>query len=62
VAPENPITVAGGQQATATVFVVAPAHHFARGERPVSFRISDGAGLDATREYRLLGPSVEEPR
>ena len=62
VAPDNPIAVAGGQQATATVFVVAPAQRFVRGERPVRFRISDGAGLEATREYRLLGPSPEAPR
>ena len=62
VAPENPITVAGGQQATATVFVIVPADRFARGERPVRFWISDGAGLDAIREYRLLGPSTEAPR
>ena len=62
VATDNPITVAGGQQATATVFVIAPAQRFVRGERPVRFRISDGAGLEATREYRLLGPSPEAPR
>jgi hypothetical protein len=62
VAPENPIAVAGGQQATATVFVIAFARHFASGERPVRFRISDSEGLDVTREYRLLGPSTEETR
>jgi polyferredoxin len=62
VAPENPIAVAGGQQATATVFVIAFARHFASGERPVRFRISDSEGLDVTREYRLLGPSTEESR
>ncbi len=57
IAPENPVTVAGGRQATATVFVIADAADFARGERDVRFRIDDGEGFELTSAYRLLGPA-----
>jgi cytochrome c oxidase accessory protein FixG len=57
VAPENPITVGAGRQATATVFVLADAKSFERGDRPVRFRITDGAAFEITPVYRLLGPS-----
>ena len=57
VAPENPISVGTGQQATATVFVLADAKSFERGDRAVRFRITAGPGFEITPEYRLLGPS-----
>ena len=57
VAPDNPLTVDAGQQATATVFVLGPASHFEHGTRAVRFRISDGAGFAVTSTYPLLGPS-----
>ena len=57
IAPENPVTVGGGRQATTTVFVIADAADFARGERGVRFHIDDGEGFELTSAYRLLGPA-----
>ena len=57
VAPENPVTVGPGQQATATLFVLGDAAAFPHGSRPVRFRVTDGAGFTAAPTYRLLGPS-----
>jgi cytochrome c oxidase accessory protein FixG len=57
VAPENPMTVGPGQQATATGFVLGSASHFAHGNREVRLRIGDGAGFSITTTYRMLGPS-----
>jgi cytochrome c oxidase accessory protein FixG len=57
VAPDNPLMVDAGHQATATVFVLGPVSHFEHGSRQVRFRISDGAGFAVTPSYRLLGPS-----
>ncbi|MET0851723.1 MAG: cytochrome c oxidase accessory protein CcoG, partial [Candidatus Rokuibacteriota bacterium] len=57
IAPENPLVVAGGHQATTTVFVIADRAGFERGERAVSFQIADGAGFELRAAYRLLGPT-----
>jgi cytochrome c oxidase accessory protein FixG len=57
IAPENPLPVGGGHQATTTVFVVAPAAGFAHGEREVRFLIADAQGFEALVPYRLLGPA-----
>jgi cytochrome c oxidase accessory protein FixG len=56
VLPENPVSVAGGRAATATVFVVAPRGSFARGQRDVRLLVNDGSGFGATLPYRLVGP------
>ena len=60
IAPENPIPVAAGKSATATVFVEAPARAFDDGRRAVRFRIGDGAGWSDAVPYRLLGPEDHE--
>ncbi len=48
IAPDNPLPVAAGKSATATVFVTAPQGGFDDGRREVRFRISDGAGWSDT--------------
>ncbi|MBI2529080.1 MAG: 4Fe-4S binding protein [Candidatus Rokubacteria bacterium] len=60
VAPENPLRVAGGQAATATVFLLAPRGAFAHGRRDVRLRVEDGAGFGTEVEYRLIGPDDED--
>jgi hypothetical protein len=60
ISPENPILVAAGKSATATVFVEAPARAFADGRLAVRFRIGDGAGWSDAVPYRLLGPEDRE--
>lgn len=56
IAPENPLAVAAGKSATATVFVTAPPAVFDGGQRDIRFRVSDGAGFSTAVAYRLLGP------
>jgi cytochrome c oxidase accessory protein FixG len=60
IAPDNPLAVAAGHAATATIFVTAPRAAFRGGAREIRFRVGDGAGFAASVPYRLLGP--EEPR
>ena len=57
IAPENPLTVSPGHQATTTVFVLAGPSGFERGARDVQFRIADGEGFEIAPSYRLLGPA-----
>ncbi|MBI2219350.1 MAG: hypothetical protein HYU51_18890 [Candidatus Rokubacteria bacterium] len=57
IAPENPLGVAAGKTATATVFVAAPRAAFAGGQRDIGVRVSDGAGFSSLSTFRLLGPS-----
>jgi cytochrome c oxidase accessory protein FixG len=56
IAPDNPLPVAAGKTATATVFVNAGRDAFRDGRRDVRVRITDGAGWSTTVPYRLLGP------
>jgi cytochrome c oxidase accessory protein FixG len=56
IAPDNPLPVAAGKAATATVFVNASRGGFRDGQRAVRFRITDGAGWSTTVPYHLLGP------
>jgi cytochrome c oxidase accessory protein FixG len=56
ISPENPILVAAGRSATATVFIEAPANAFDDGRLAVRFRIGDGADWSEAVPYRLLGP------
>jgi len=60
ISPENPILVAAGKSATATLFVEAPANAFADGRLAVRFRIGDGVGWSDAVPYRLLGPEDRE--
>jgi cytochrome c oxidase accessory protein FixG len=62
IAPENPLAVAAGKSATATVFVEAPPKAFDDGQREVRFRVSDGAGWSEVLPYRLLGPEHRTER
>jgi cytochrome c oxidase accessory protein FixG len=62
VAPDNPVTVGAGHQATATVFVLGAPSRFPHGSREVRFRVSDGGSFTATPSYRLLGPSEGRAR
>lgn len=61
VAPDNPLAVAAGGSATATVFVTAPPGAFPGGRRDVRFRVDDGAGFSTEARYRLLGPEGAAP-
>ena len=56
VSPENPIVVAPGESATASVFVMAQVRSFTRGLREIEVRVNDGAGFEKDTHYRLLGP------
>lgn len=56
IAPENPLTVAAGEQASTSVFVSLPNLAFHAGRREARFRISDGKGYVAEVPYELLGP------
>mgnify|MGYP001560722565 CR=1 FL=1 len=60
VAPINPLPVAAGRSATTSVFVVLPQGGFPGGQRPVTFRLSDGQGFEGTFPYGLVGPEREE--
>jgi len=62
IAPDNPLPVAAGKSATATVFVTAPQGGFDDGRREVRVRISDGSGWSDTIAYRLLGPEGHADR
>ncbi len=57
IAPENPLTVAGGATRETSMFVLLPREAFATGEHAVSITISDGAGFTITNPWRLQGPS-----
>ncbi|MES1174561.1 MAG: cytochrome c oxidase accessory protein CcoG [Myxococcales bacterium] len=56
IAPENPLRVAGGEQASTSVFVSLPVERFQAGRLQAQFRVSDGQGFVATLPYELLGP------
>ena len=59
VIPINPFPVATGTNATTSFFVLMPRESFARGDRMITVRITDGAGFAADFPYRLLGPRGE---
>jgi cytochrome c oxidase accessory protein FixG len=60
IAPQNPFPVGAGKSLTTSVFVVAPRAAFPRGERPVTFRLSDGTRWRADFAFRLVGPEPDE--
>lgn len=56
VAPEFPLTVAGGEARTTTVFVKLPPSAFRAGKRPLVLRLRAGAEEAQVLEYTLLAP------
>ncbi|MEO6598537.1 MAG: cytochrome c oxidase accessory protein CcoG [Polyangiaceae bacterium] len=56
IAPENPLRVLGGEQATTSVFISLPSTDFKAGRLQAQFRVSDGHGFVANIPYELLGP------
>lgn len=56
IAPENPLRVRSSTHESTSVFVIVPKQSFTNGERPVRFRVSDGAGFEKVVSYKLLGP------
>ncbi|HVR19132.1 MAG TPA: cytochrome c oxidase accessory protein CcoG [Polyangiaceae bacterium] len=57
IAPENPLVVAAGEQRSTSLFVMADPALLPHGRRTVRFRVSDGAGFEATTPYEVLGPA-----
>ncbi|MGD8439850.1 MAG: cytochrome c oxidase accessory protein CcoG [Holophagae bacterium] len=57
IAPENPLTVAGGDSQTTAAFINAAPSAFTAGELEVTLRVTDGVDFEETRTYRLLGPA-----
>lgn len=61
IAPENPLPVAPREQRSTSVFVMIEPAALTGGQRPVRFRVSDGAGFETVLRYRLLGPTGGAP-
>jgi cytochrome c oxidase accessory protein FixG len=59
VAPFDPLPVPAGAARTTSVFVLAPRAALPSGERPVTFRLSDGARWRGDFPYRLVGPEPD---
>ncbi len=57
VAPENPLPVGPLEQATESVFVLAPRSAFVGGMLAVSVHVTDQKSFDKTVPYQLFGPS-----
>jgi len=57
IAPENPLTVAGGDSQMTAAFINAPPSAFSAGELEVTLHLTDGVDFEETRTYRLLGPA-----
>jgi cytochrome c oxidase accessory protein FixG len=58
IAPENPLTVAAGEQRSTSVFVMFEPELLSRGTRRVRFEIDDGQGFEKLVPYELLGPET----
>ena len=58
IAPENPLTVAKGEQRTTSLFVLLPPSAFVAGRRDVTVHITDGGDYTADLPFNLLGPSA----
>ena len=56
IAPENPVRVPAGEQASAGAFVLTPRDQFVDGLRPVVVKVEDETGARYL-DYKLLGPS-----
>jgi polyferredoxin len=57
VAPENPMTIAGGATRETSMFILLPRRAFTNGERNIVLTISDGHSSTQEIPFRLLGPS-----
>jgi len=58
VAPENPMTIAGGATRSTSLFVLIPKRAFTmQGELDIVLTISDGHSSTQTIPFRLLGPT-----
>jgi cytochrome c oxidase accessory protein FixG len=62
IAPENPLHVGAGQQATTSLFVLSPRDLFTAGKRHIELVISTPDGFESHVEYHLLGPTSAAPR
>ena len=58
VAPENPLTVRGGQQSEESIFVLLPRRSFRAGTATAHLRVSDEHGFSRDLSYQLLGPTT----
>jgi cytochrome c oxidase accessory protein FixG len=56
IAPENPLEVSAHAQRSTSLFVMISPGSLRQGQRPVQFRVSDGADFDQSFRYQLLGP------
>jgi cytochrome c oxidase accessory protein FixG len=56
IAPENPMQLAAGEQATEGIFVLLPRRAFDQGRRKVRFSVSTGTGFEKVDGYELFGP------
>jgi polyferredoxin len=61
IAPELPLTIASGRNATTSLFLISPAAAFAHGERRIRIKVADGQQLSSERIWRLVGPSERAP-
>ncbi len=61
IAPELPLTIPSGQNATTSVFIITPATAFKGGELHVEISVADGQHLEFERDWRLIGPSERAP-
>jgi cytochrome c oxidase accessory protein FixG len=57
VAPQNPLRIEGGAQATESVFVLSGEDTFKNGTRDIRVEIRSGTDFERSLPYRLLGPS-----
>jgi cytochrome c oxidase accessory protein FixG len=56
IAPENPLQVAAGDQATTTIFIVSPRSVFTAGSRAIEITVSSDDGFEQHIGHHLLGP------
>jgi len=61
ISPEDPLTIAAGEQRTTSVFVMAPKSPFIHSARAVHFRVTNSQGYRAEYPYQLLGPEGAHP-
>lgn len=55
IAPENPVTLAPGEQRSVGAFVLTPREAFVNGLRPIELKVEHGQNSD-TVNYSLMGP------
>lgn len=55
-APQNPLPVAAGHDATTAAFITLPRGAFKGGQRPITIEVDDGQGFKEELQFLLLGP------